>query len=124
MHPILLAAYAVIASGSNAATTKSTASFALDEKTYAIRWQQLIGRGERPKVDFKRKSVIFLLAGSKPTGGYTIEVKKMAVKRDAMIVDANVTPPPPDAMVIQAFTSPYLVVAVDRRDFKTVVWKR
>lgn len=112
-----------IASGSQTATTTAGASFALDEPTYASRWQQLIGRGDAPRVDFAKEAAVFLLAGSKPTGGYSIDVRGASVEGETLVVDAVVKPPAPDAIVTQAFTSPFVVVAVDRRDFKDVRWK-
>ena len=111
-----------IANGSHAKATATGATLALDAKAYAARWQELIGRGEAPSVDFAKEAAVFLLAGSKPTGGYSIEVRGAYVEGDTLIVDASVKSPPPDAIVTQAFTSPYVVIAVDRRDVKDVRW--
>lgn len=107
------------------ATAKTPgATLALDAKTYAARWQNLVGRGEAPAIDFAKEAAVFLLAGSKPTGGYSIDVRGAKVEGETLVIDAAVKSPPPDAIVTQAFTSPYVVIAVDQRDVKDVRWQR
>lgn len=113
-----------IAKGSHARVSTAGATLALDASSYAARWQELIGRGEAPSVDFAKEAAVFLLAGSKPTGGHSIEVRGAYVEGDVLVVDASVKPPPRDAIVTQVITSPYVVVAVDRRDVKEVRWDR
>lgn len=89
---------------------------------YARAWQQAIGQGEPPAVDFARESVIILLSGSKPTGGWSVEPRGVRLEGRTLVVDAEVKPPPPDAMVTQAFTSPFAVIAVTTKDFDDVRW--
>lgn len=86
-------------------------------------WQQVIGGGERPKVDFASESVVILLAGLKPTGGYSVEARAAHQEGRTLVVDAAVKGPPPDAIVTQALTSPFAVIAVRAREFDDVRWK-
>lgn len=95
---------------------------ARDADTYARLWSSLIGEGERPAVDFASESVVFLLAGSRPTGGYSVEARGVALEEKTLVVDAEVKGPPPGSMVTQALTSPYAVVAVKTREFEDVRW--
>lgn len=83
----------------------------------------MIGGGSPPPVDFQSDSAVFLLAGSKPTGGWTVVPRGASVEGKTLVVDAAIQPPPPDAYVTQAFTSPYAVVAVSTKAFEDVRWK-
>lgn len=89
---------------------------------YARVWEQAIGRGEAPPADFARESVVILLGGYKPTGGYSVEPRGVRLEGRTLVVDAAVKGPPPDAMVTQAFTSPFAVIAVSTKDFDQVRW--
>lgn len=100
---------------------RSAAAF--DDATYRRLWSSMIGGGEIPAVDFESESVVFLLAGPKPTGGWTIEVQGATLEGETLVVDAAIQAPPPDAIVTQAFTSPFAVVAVKSKSFKDVRWK-
>jgi len=92
-----------------------------DEESYRRFWP-LIGVGEAPAVDFATESVVFLLAGSKPTGGWSVEARGAKVEGETLVIDAVIKPPPPDAIVTQAFTSPYAVITVKTKAFKDVRW--
>ena len=95
---------------------------ARDAATYARAWSNMVGSGEPPKVDFATESVVFLFGGSKPTGGWSVEARGATLDGSTLVVDAEVKGPPPDAMVTQAFTSPYAVVVVKTKDFEDVRW--
>lgn len=100
------------------------ATAALDDAEYQRLWTTMIGTGTAPAVDFATESVVFLLAGSKPTGGWTVEPQRATVEGETLVVEAAIHAPPPDAMVTQAFTSPYAVIAVKTRSFKDVRWQQ
>lgn len=91
--------------------------------SYARLWSSLVGEGNAPAVNFEREAVLFIMAGQRPTGGYSIAVKNIAQEGDTLIVDAPVNAPPADSMVIQVLTSPFAVVAIDRVDVGRVHWK-
>lgn len=113
-----------LSSGGYAAAkpAKPQATPALDEATYQRLWSSLIGNGDAPAVDFSRESVVFLLGGEKSTGGWTVVARGAKLEGDALVVDAAVQGPPSDAIVTQAFTSPYVVVAVNSKAFQSVRW--
>ena len=92
-------------------------------ESYARLWSSMVGEGSAPPVDFEKEVAVFVMAGQKPTGGYRVAVKSVAREDNALVVDAPVTPPPPDAMTTQALTSPYTVIAVDKVDVSRVHWK-
>ncbi|MFZ2490911.1 MAG: protease complex subunit PrcB family protein [Thermoanaerobaculia bacterium] len=116
--------FRTISEGSYSAVTPASAEahLALDAAGYARLWDRLIGRGERREIDFEAEVAVFLLAGERNTGGYGIEMKGVSVEGETLVVDAAVTGPAPGMMVTQALTSPWEVVAVERRDVKSVRW--
>lgn len=84
-------------------------------------WEQLWARVHTPlasppplpPVDFSRQVVVGVALGSRPTGGFAVDI--VAVKRigDRLIVRLRETQPAPGAMVTEAFTQPYALVVVD-----------
>lgn len=94
-----------------------------DDATYRRLWPTLVGGGEPPAVDFATESVVFLLAGAKPTGGWSVVPRGAAVEGSTLVVDAAIQGPPPDAIVTQAFTSPYAVITVKTKAFTDVRWQ-
>jgi PrcB C-terminal len=95
---------------------------ALTEADYRRLWPSLIGGEEPPAVDFASESVVFLLGGAKPTGGWSVVPRGATLEGTTVVIDAVVQGPPPDSMTTQAFTSPFAVIAVKSKDFTDVRW--
>jgi len=112
-----------ISSGSYSEASQRAAVAALDEESFRTTWSTMIGGGEMPNVDFSREAVVFLFAGTRNTGGYSVEPRSATLEGETLIVDATVKGPPRDAIVTQVITSPYAVVTVDVRKFRDVQWK-
>jgi hypothetical protein len=114
-----------ISRGANASARPSQpqAVAAFDDAAYQRLWTSMIGGGEPQAIDFATESAVFLLIGPKPTGGWSIDVRGATVEGETLVVDAAIKPPPPDAFVTQAFTSPYVVIAVMTKSFKDVRWQ-
>ncbi|MCC6158657.1 MAG: protease complex subunit PrcB family protein [Deltaproteobacteria bacterium] len=84
-------------------------------------WEQLWARVHTPlasppplpPVDFARQVVVGVALGSRPTGGFSVDI--VGVKRvgDRLIVRLRETQPAPGSMVTEAFTQPYALVVVD-----------
>lgn len=113
------------ASGQNARQKQErTTSMALfSDVTLRKIWPTMIGGVEPPAVDFEKEMLVVLLAGSRPTGGWSIEPRAVSVAADGWLdVDAEIRRPPPDAIVTQAFTSPWVAVAVEKREIKGIRW--
>lgn len=112
-----------LARGAYAASRgERTAFLAATEAEYRRLWSQLIGGGEAPAADFEKGVVVFLLAGERNTGGWSVEPKSVALEGDTAVITAEVRGPAPDMIVTQALTYPYAVVAVGSRDIKNVRW--
>ena len=116
LRTLATGAYAAAAPESPQATAVKSAD------DYARVWQQTVGRGEPPAADFAREAVVILLAGSKPTGGWSVEPRGARLEGRTLVIDAAVKRPPPGAIVTQAFTSPFAVIAVNTADFDDVRW--
>jgi hypothetical protein len=76
-----------------------------------------------PEVDFGRESVVALFMGTKPTGGYSIEVEGLTQQQNELQVDVRLNEPPEGAITTQALTSPWVMVRVLRAGFGTA-WVR
>lgn len=76
-----------------------------------------------PEVEFRRETVVALFLGTKPTGGYGIEVEDVALEEGDLFLDARIIEPAPDAITTQALTSPWLMVRVLRGGIDTA-WVR
>jgi hypothetical protein len=68
-----------------------------------------------PVVDFTREMVVAVFLGTRPTGGYAVEIASIEATRNEVIVTYRVDEPARDAMVIQALTAPAHVVRVESR---------
>lgn len=86
--------------------------------TWADVWEQLHeGRSpvpERPAVDFGDSMVILAAMGSRPTGGYSIEVESVHRDGETLYVVVRETSPGENCGVTQAFTAPTTAVRVPR----------
>ena len=99
-------------------------TYAETPEAYARAWSSIVGGGEPPQdIDFTREAALFVASGQRPTGGWRMGVAGVRKEGDTLVVDATVTGPPPDAMVTQMLTSPYVVVIVEKVKIKDVVWK-
>ena len=112
--------------------TLATGGYAIDEERKAVlatshaeyqkQWQALIGEGSLVPADFDQSVVVFLLAGMRNTGGWSIAPESARVEGDTVVMTAKIEGPPPGAITTQAITYPYAVVAVHARDVKNVRW--
>lgn len=59
------------------------------------------------------RSVVALFAGSRPSGGYHVQVERTVASNDLLRVSYRVVAPDPNLIVTQALTSPYAVLLVD-----------
>jgi hypothetical protein len=112
-------------SGSQSAAVPEKARPVLVRRSddYPGTWEATVGHAhELPGVDFQSEAVVVLLAGSKPTGGWGIDVRGARLEGRTLVIDAPVKAPPPDAIVTQAFTSPFAVIAVKSTAFDDVRW--
>jgi hypothetical protein len=112
-----------IASGSYALDDSGRkAVLAASDDDYRRLWSELIGEGDPRQVDFENSVVVFLLAGSRPTGGWSVVANGVTIESDTAVIDAKVEGPPRGAIVTQALTSPYAVILVRGGKPRKVRW--
>jgi hypothetical protein len=121
---ILLLTFRMLQSGSYATQSPNAPRLIVARDAVTMRnvWNIYVGRGDAPPVDFAKESAAFLFAGQRNTGGYGISVKKVTIGRKEVIIDAALTTPPADAMVTQALTSPFAVIAIAKKNPPLVRW--
>lgn len=114
----------ILAGGTNAAAEPDEPRAIAITKAadYQRAWDETIGGGKPPEADFKNESVIILLAGQRRTGGWRVGPRGVSMEGRTLVVDAEIAGPPPDAIVTQALTSPYAVIAVNTKNFDDVRW--
>lgn len=89
---------------------------------YQELWNTHIG-DTIPEVDFSRESVIFLLLGTKPTGGYAVQPQAVRLTNSQDVrVEAAVASPSRNSAVTMAFTAPFAVIAVATPQLRSAEW--
>lgn len=68
-----------------------------------------------PRVDFDEEMVVGVFMGSRPTGGYTVEIVSLADKDGTLVVSYRETSPRPGTMTAQVLTFPYHLIATAKR---------
>lgn len=87
-----------------------------------VEWQRLWGEHQPPGqparslpgVDFTKEMVIFVAIGQRFSGGFTIEIEKVETSRGRLTIFVREAVPPSGAMVTQALTAPFEIVAIPR----------
>lgn len=109
----------LVASGQQAVGFER-ASFRLirDEAELRTLWNQVHGAQLNPPplplFDFGRETVLAVLMGQRPTGGYGVEVRDVTLEGGDLFVDVILREPAPDAITTSALTSPWALVRVLR----------
>jgi hypothetical protein len=107
---------------SPASYDKPTLVVARDPITLRNVWNIYIGVRNAPEIDFKKQSVVVLLAGEKRSGGFGINVKNVSCKGSDVTIDASIEGPPRGSAVTMAITHPFTVVSVSKAKIGNVRW--
>ena len=87
--------------------------FINDPEDYNESFKGIPGEAE---VDFEENTVLAVVLGVRPTGGYSIEIEKIIEKEDKLVLKAIETRPGESCRVTMAQTYPYQVVSVEKMD--------
>ncbi len=79
-------------------------------------WQTHAPGRALPSVDFAKQMVVGVFLGTRPTGGYGVEIVRATMMGGGLRVEFVETAPRPDAITAQVLTAPYHLVAVPRTD--------
>ncbi|MEM4182062.1 MAG: protease complex subunit PrcB family protein [Candidatus Pacearchaeota archaeon] len=70
--------------------------------------------------DFEKNSLIVVFAGEKPTGGYSIEIKKITEKNDRLIVYTEEKKPGSGCFLTQAISYPFDAAKIEKTSLSRV----
>ena len=82
--------------------------------------QLAIERFQVKEIDFKKHAIISVSAGTKPTGGYSVEVTGVEVKDKKLVVKWKLNSPGPKDLVTQGFTFPGASILIDKFEGEVV----
>ena len=106
--------YDIVLSGQQASIQTQSAVVVSDQETWSAVFRSTQGAvlsdETPPIVNFDEHRLLVLFAGSRSTGGYSIEVESIEESDASIDVRVRVLSPAPDAMVTQVITSPFVVV--------------
>lgn len=81
-------------------------------------WEKHMARNDpkkpAPEVDFSKQTVLFVSAGQKRTGGYSVEISDVRQVDDKTEVTVTTKEPKAGGFNIQALTAPFHIVAVPK----------
>jgi len=80
------------------------------------------GKTAPPKLDFGREMGAAVFLGTRPTGGYGVEIRGAREEKGRLVVTVVERKPPPAAMTIEVLTSPFQY-AVLRKSALPVEWR-
>ncbi len=89
--------------------------YSMEDVPFEVLQRRPRRRAERAEYEAGRQGgawIVTIHAGQKPTGGYSVEVRRVERQGKRCIVHYAVVEPPPDAMVTQAITYPAAVVRI------------
>lgn len=69
-----------------------------------------------PEIDWQKQMLIVVTAGSKPTGGWKVNIDSVKLEGKEMKIEWHATPP--KGIATQAFTHPGQVILVERAEGK------
>jgi hypothetical protein len=102
-------------------TDQPAVFIATSDEEFRELWRRYI-TDTPPPVDFSRESAVFLLLGTRSTGGYSIDPQTAGVSGGEVRIDAPVTSPGRESIVTMALTAPFAVVAVPGSGVQSAVW--
>lgn len=78
-----------------------------------LQWREYLG-DRRPEPDWSRAVALAVALGRRPTGGYAMTVRQIALRGRELEIVGAVRTPAPGELVIEAFTYPIHVVEIPR----------
>lgn len=81
---------------------------------WAALWRKHAGDATMPKVDFGSRTVVAVFLGTKPSGGYAVEITGTRHDKGATIVEYRERRPERGQVAAQVLTSPAHIAAIPR----------
>jgi hypothetical protein len=99
--------FKIIAEGAQSNVEEPFIFVARDAQTYALLKNLVKDLPDASTIDFTKQAVVAAFAGTKPTAGYSVAIRKAGEK-----IVADILEPGKDMMVAQVLTAPYKIVVV------------
>ncbi len=103
-------AVTTVARGSMSAITESREAVVRSSAEWTALWKEHGSTGPAPAVNFSTELVAAVFLGSRPTGGFSVEVVGARIEGDALIVEYVEQRPGRSDIVSQVLTSPFHIV--------------
>jgi hypothetical protein len=100
--------------GGNAPSAEERQELVTDAETFKGYWQVLYPKLAPPEVDFTKQAVVVLMAGERPTAGYSIQVSRLGEKEEEIVIHYRVVSPPADAVTAQVITRPWTLQVITK----------
>lgn len=108
-------AFTTVARGTDSQVSESREAVARSADEWRSLWSaHSVERA--PDLDVSRVTVVGVFLGTRPTGGYEVEITRVFQEGGATVIEYRERQPPPDAFLIQALTSPFHIVRIPRTD--------
>lgn len=107
--------YKIIAEGAQAKAEEPFLFIARDAKTYAQLQTLVENLPDASTIDFTKESVVAAFAGTKPTAGWEVLIRKVS---DKVLIDLN--EPRKDMITAQMLTAPYKIAVVPVEEEKAL----
>src|SRR5688500_14003106 len=105
-----------VAQGSRSAIEESREAIARTPAEWQSLWKAHGGAESVPAVDFAKELVAAIFLGTRPTGGYRVEITAARREGQSLVLDYLERRPGADAIVSQALTSPFHIVRLPKHD--------
>ena len=100
--------------GNNGPVTAEQGELVTDVETFQKYWRVSHPAEVLPAVDFAKEAVVVLMAGEKPTAGYSILVSRLEEKADQLVIHYRVDSPAPGAVTAQIITHPWAMQIIPK----------
>jgi hypothetical protein len=98
----------------NAPSTVEGQELVTEGETFNQYWRALQTDQAMPVLDFTKQAVVVLIAGIKPTPGYSIHIARLEEKTDQLVVHYRVEIPSADAVLPQMITRPWSMQVIPK----------
>jgi predicted outer membrane lipoprotein len=79
-------------------------------------WTEHATDRERPPVDFTTSMIVAVFLGSRPTGGYSVELTSVERNSEGTVVTYRENRPAKDMMTTQVITMPFVIASLPKSD--------
>ena len=110
------AAFVTVASGGSSAIADAHQAVVRADTEWQALWKRHGAREAAPAIDFSREMIAAVFLGTRPTGGYRVEITALRREADVLVIDILERRPPPGALVTQALTAPFHIVRLPRHE--------